>query len=537
MPMPGTTGDSLPRTPFRAWRRLACVALLALASGACSSLRHDFVKKPSAALPPVADTPSARYIHAELASHKDVSGFRLLTRSTNALMSRIALIDQAARSIDLQYYIFANDATGRLVAQRLLAAADRGVRVRLLVDDITLDDKDHLLDALDAHPQIEVRYFNPFTTRNPSLPSKIAQFIVDGQRLNRRMHNKSFVVDNVVAIVGGRNIGDAYFDAAEDTNFRDLDLVSIGPVVAQASHTFDAYWNCEAAYPVMAFKERHASNADLVRMRKILADHARAFAQSDYAQEVLQELPNGATADRRGAWFWGGAELVADEPDKAEPDNEKSSFRLGRKVRTILDAAQQQVLIVSPYFVPGEQGTAYLTGLVKKGLDVEALTNSLAATDEPAAFAGYAHYRPALLEGGLKLFELRPAIDSPQDATAYGKSGGVALHAKAIVVDKHFSFVGSMNMDERSRLLNTEMGVIVDCVPLAEALAEFFAGATALTSSFQVKLGTISGGPAHLLWVAEDKGQAVTLDAEPNATSGRKLEVTLLQLLPIEGLL
>jgi len=523
-------------TPSRRWCRFACVLTLAFASAACSSLRHDFVKKPSEALPPVVDTPSARYIHAELATHKDVSGFRLLTRSTNALMSRIALIDQATRSIDLQYYIFANDQTGRLIAQRLLAAADRGVRVRLLVDDISLDDKDHLLDALDAHPQIEVRYFNPFTTRDPSLPSKIAQFVVDGQRLNRRMHNKSFVVDNIAAIVGGRNIGDSYFDAAEDTNFRDLDLVAIGPVVAQASRTFDAYWNSDAAYPVMAFKERHANNADLVRMRAILADHARAFAQSDYAQEVLQELPNGATADRRGAWFWGGAELVADEPEKVEAKNEKSSFRLGRKVRTIMDAARQQILLISPYFVPGEQGTAYLTGLAKNGVDVEALTNSLAATDEPAAFAGYAHYRPALLEGGLKLFELRPVIDSTQNATAFGTSAGIALHAKAIVVDKHFSFVGSMNLDERSRLLNTEMGVIVDCVPLAQALAEFFASATAPTSAFQVKTAGIAGG-SHLVWVAEDKGQILSLDTEPNATSGRKLEVTLLQLLPIEGLL
>jgi putative cardiolipin synthase len=521
----------------RQWCRVACVLTLALASAACSSLRHDFVKKPSDALPPVADTPSARYIHAELATHKDVSGFRLLTRSTNALMSRIALIDQATRSIDLQYYIFANDATGRLIAQRLLAAADRGVRVRLLVDDITLEDKDHLLDALDAHPQIEVRYFNPFTTRDPSLPSKIAQFVVDGQRLNRRMHNKSFVVDNIAAIVGGRNIGDAYFDAAEDTNFRDLDLVAIGPVVAQASRTFDAYWNSEAAYPVMAFKERHANNADLVRMRAILADHARAFAQSDYAQEVLQELPNGATADRRGAWFWGAAELVADEPEKVDATKDMSAFRLGPRVRTIMDAARQQVLLVSPYFIPGDRGTAYLTGLAKKGVDVEALTNSLAATDEPAAFAGYMHYRPALLEGGLKLFELRPAVDTSQDATAFGTSGGVALHAKAIVVDKRYSFVGSMNMDERSRLLNTEMGVIVDCTPLAQALAEFFATATAPTSAFQVKLAAGTGASPHLVWLAEDKGQIVTLDTEPNATSGRKLEVTLLQLLPIEGLL
>jgi putative cardiolipin synthase len=240
--------------------QVAMVVAFAVFASACSSLRTDFVKEPSAAMPPANDTPSARYVQGEVKQHSELSGFRLLTRSNNALMSRIALIDHAAHSIDLQYYIFRNDDTGRLVAQRLLAAADRGVRVRMLLDDIGLDDKDHVFDALDAHKNIEVRLFNPFNTRNPSLPSKVAQFVVDGQRLNRRMHNKSFIIDNVVAIVGGRNIGDAYFDASIETNFRDLDVICIGKVVGEASQAFDNYWNSDAAYPVMAFKDRHATD-------------------------------------------------------------------------------------------------------------------------------------------------------------------------------------------------------------------------------------------------------------------------------------
>ncbi|MFI4970871.1 MAG: phospholipase D-like domain-containing protein, partial [Lysobacterales bacterium] len=211
-------------------RRVAVAAMLAILglATACSSLRTDFVKRPSKALPPTANTPSARYIRSEVDQHLDKSGFRLLTRSTNALMSRIALADHAKHSIDLQYYIYRNDATGRLVAQRLLAAADRGVRVRILLDDISLNDTIDMLDALDAHPNIEVRLFNPFHTQDPSLLSKATQFLFDAHRLNRRMHNKSFVVDNSVAIVGGRNIGDDYFDASSDTHFRDLDLIAIG---------------------------------------------------------------------------------------------------------------------------------------------------------------------------------------------------------------------------------------------------------------------------------------------------------------------
>jgi len=523
------------------WREIATLILLALASVACSPLRPDFTKQPSSALPPVVDSSSGSYVHSEVDKHQDgVSGFRLLTLPTNALMSRITLIDHATRSVDLQYYIFANDATGRLVAQRLLAAADRGVRVRLLIDHAGVDDKDHLLDALDAHDKIEVRFFNPFRTNSPSLPSKIAQFIVDGQRLNRRMHNKSFIVDNDVAVIGGRNIGDAYFDASEDTNFRDLDVVAIGPVVEAASRSFDNYWNSDAAYPVTAFKDSHGTSADLERVRKSLAQHARAFAESDYAQAAFQELPNGPTADRRGEWFWGNAELLADEPEKVELKEDQPTFRIGPKIKAVVDGAQHQVLLMSPYLVPGRSGVEYLTGLSARNIDVQALTNSMASTDEPAAEAGYANYRTDLLAGGVKLFELRPGAGSKQEATSFGASSGVALHAKAIVVDKHYVFVGSMNLDQRSKLLNTEMGVMVDCPRLADAVADFFAKATAPASAFEVKLAPTAGQgtvSTHLVWVEQVQGQPVTLDSEPEASGWRKLEVTLLQLLPIESLL
>jgi cardiolipin synthase C len=520
-------------------RDFALPITFAFAAAACSALRSDFVKQPSAAEAPRFDTPSTRYVRHEVARHKDLSGFRLLTRSTNALMSRIALIDHAAHTIDLQYYIFADDDTGRLVAQRLLAAADRGVRVRMLLDDVTLDDEHHVFDALDAHPDIQVRRFNPFRTTNPSLPSKVAQFVLEGERLNRRMHNKSFIVDNTVAIVGGRNIGDAYFDASSETNFRDLDVVAIGSVVRQASRAFDAYWNSAAAFPVQAFRDSHATAADLARLRTQLTRHARAFAQSDYAQATLDELPNGPTADRRGDWFWGDGELVADAPEKVDFEKDHPDFRIGPKVKKILDTAQSQVLMTSPYFVPGEHGTAYLTGMAQRGVEVEILTNSLASTDEPAAHAGYAHYRRALLEGGVKLFELRPAAGGRQPPTAFGRSSGVALHAKSIVVDHRYAFVGSLNIDQRSKLLNTEMGVIVDCPPLAAAVGDFFSRAIAPTSAFQVRLAGIEDGhPAgRMQWISQVDGKPVILDREPEATVARKLEVDLFSLLPIEGLL
>ncbi|MEO8999504.1 MAG: phospholipase D family protein [Rhodanobacter sp.] len=521
-------------------RRTGGVAILMMAGlllGACSTLRTDYVKQPSKALPPAIATPSGRYIHAEANQHIDESGFRLLTLSNNALMSRIVLADHAQHSIDLQYYIFNNDATGRLVAQHLLAAADRGVRVRLLLDDINATGAIDMLDALDAHPNIEVRLFNPFHTRKPSPLSKATQFLLDAHRLNRRMHNKSYIVDGNVAIVGGRNIGDAYFDAGNDTNFRDLDLIAIGPVVKQASHAFDEYWNCDAALPVQAFQGKHANHYDLAQLRVDLHRDARAFAQGDYAQATLDKLPNGPSGDRPGAWFWGSATLVADQPAKIDADNprDERALRIGPQIKSMTDQAQQDVLLISPYFIPGDDGTRYLTDMAGRGVAVKVLTNSLASSDEAAVHAGYSRYRRALLEGGVQLYELRPAAGVEQPATAKGTSSGVSLHAKAIVVDGKLVFIGSMNMDQRSKLLNTEMGIIVDCPALAVAVTNFFDTAIQPGSAYHVTLSPPHGG--RMQWQDSENGKLVTYHRDPIASMKRRLEVDMLRLMPIEGML
>ena len=523
---------------IRGWGRWAFVALLSLLS-ACSTLRTDYAKQPSHALAPVVDTPSTRYVHAEVAAHPGESGFRMLVSNTNALMSRVVLADHAQHSIDLQYYIFANDATGRLLAQRLLAAADRGVRVRILLDDLDIADGDHLLNALDAHPHIEVRLFNPFRVRNRSLWSKAGQFLLDGPRLNRRMHNKSYIVDGMQAIVGGRNIGDAYFDAGDDVHFRDLDVLAIGPVVGQVAAMFDAYWNCPAAYPVRAYSEDHATAADLAHLREELTRDARAFSESDYAQALADELPNGPSAERRGAWLWGHATLAADAPDKIDPDPHPRGTRIARQVQLVLDAAREQAILISPYFIPGESGAALLDALSARGVRIEALTNSLAATDEPEVNAGYMRYRLNLLRAGVTLYEFRP-VDGENTGHALGRSSGVSLHAKAMVVDHRKVFIGSMNFDPRSRYLNTEMGVIVDSRDLAAAVEAFFRHATTPENAFHVQLGTCAGagGSSHSVhWSAVDDGKPLCYDREPDVSGWKLLETELWRLLPVEGLL
>jgi len=518
------------------WRKAGLiVALAALVS--CAPVQRNVVREPSTALPAAHDTPSARYVQSEEKKHAGDSGFRLLTNATNALMSRIALADHAAHSIDLQYFIFQNDATGRLVAQRLLAAADRGVRVRMLIDDYALNDEYDLLDALDAHANIEVRVFNPFPTRAKFLPAKAVQMALQWRRLNRRMHNKSFVIDNNVAVIGGRNIGDAYFDAADTNNFRDLDVIAIGPVVAEASHSFDAYWNSDAAIPVAASGRKRDPQRDLSRIRDALAHEARAFAQSDYAQAAIEEFPRGPTADRTGSWFWGNAELLADQPEKIEANHDEPALRIGPKLKQVVDTAQHELLATSPYFVPGVEGTKYLSDLAQRGVSVKVLTNSLAATDEPAAHAGYAHYRRDLLNGGVQLYELHPIPGTVQASTAYGTSSGISLHAKSIVVDRRYVFIGSMNMDQRSKLLNTEMGVIVDCPGLAEAVGEFFDRASAPANAFQVELKDAPHGRPDMVWVTQENGAMQTFEHEPGASAHRKLESLLLRMLPLDSLL
>jgi len=515
---------------------LVVVALL----GGCATLRTDYPRAPSSSLPPEFDTASGRYVQAELDRHPGRSGFRLLVSGTDALMSRVWLIDHARHTVDLQYFMFENDATGRLVAQRLLAAADRGVRVRLLLDDAALEHEDRLLRALDAHADIEVRVFNPFRTNEPSLAWKLVQFALEARRLNRRMHNKSMVVDGFVAVLGGRNIGDRYFDADDHRNVRDLDIITIGPVVAQAAQVFDAYWNSRAAYPVRAYRTRRSREADLAALRPELSGAVRAFAQSDYAQAVLEELPNGATGDRPGRWLWGEGTLLADQPQKIEASHDEPALRIGPKLQQAMDGAESELLLISPYLVPTSRGVRYFSALTRRGVAVRALTNSLASTDQPLAEAGYARQRRALLAGGVQLYELQPSRGTGEPPAAAGRSSGISLHAKAIVIDRRFVFIGSMNLDPRSQLLNTEMGVLVESPALAEQVARFFEQAADPRSAFRVELAP-AGGPyrrdAHLRWLWDDHGTPMSSGRDPEVGPSRRLESAALRLLPIQGLL
>ena len=519
-------------------RHLVWLGFLALAACTHSDLRPDYPRTPSTVLPVQADAPLVAYASRVTASHDGHSGLRLISDSGDALLARIALADRAKHSLDLQYYMFHSDATGELLAQRLLAAADRGVRVRLLLDDLHVAGNDKVLRVLDGHRNIEIRLFNPFLERNSSLWGMGKQFVGDFSRLNRRMHNKAFIADGAMAIVGGRNIGDEYFDAKEDVNFRDLDVLALGPVVAEVGQVFDRYWNSQQSFPIGAFHHRVPGPGELDALRKSMSEHARTFSKSAYAQNLVARVGDLAHEAPESDWGWGQATYLADDPEKGDPEANNRDLHMAPAIRGWMDTAQHRITLISPYFVPGKKGVAYLQGMRERGVAVEILTNSLASTDAGDVYAAYAPYRVPLLKAGVQLFELKP---DPSGGRGRGgshffgsSSGSNSLHAKAFVVDDQHAFVGSMNLDPRSIAINTEDGVIIDSPALAKALLLIFADATKPIHSYQVMLDDHGA----VYWSGKQPGgETVRYDHAPETSWWRRFKVNMGSLLPIEGLL
>lgn len=522
---------------WKSLRHFAWLGLLVLVACTHSDLRPDYPRIPSQTLPAQADAPLAAYATRIATKHNDESGVRLISDASEALLARIALADRARYSIDLQYYAFHSDATGELLADHLLAAADRGVRVRLLLDDLHVAGNDKVLRALDGHPKIEIRLFNPFLERKSSLWSMGKQFAGDFSRLNRRMHNKAFVADSTMAIVGGRNIGDEYFDASGNVNFRDLDVLVVGPVVSEIGTAFDTYWNSAQSFPIGAFHHKALNPAEAASIREDIKVNARLFSQSNYAQNLVTRAGDPTREMPASDWAWGPATYLADDPEKANPATGNEGLIMAPAIRAWTDSAQHQLTLINPYFLPGKRGVAYLQTLRERGVEVQVLTNSLASTDAGDVYNAYASYRPPLLKMGVNLYELKPDAQGGHGGSHFfsSSSGSNSLHAKAIVVDGSHAFVGSMNLDPRSVDLNTEDGVIIDSPVLAKALLTIFADATKPTHSYSVLLDPSSG---RVYWEGQQPaGQVIRYDHAPETTWWRRFKVGLGDLLPIEHLL
>ncbi len=510
--------------------RLIAIVLLVLAAVSLLSVYSygRFAERvqgpPSTALPADrVDTTVDRAIAPLTQAHPDATGLALINDNLDAYAIRALTARGAGRSLDLQYYIWKPDITGALLIHELLMAAERGVRVRLLLDDLNAHDKDSLLVALDHHPNVEVRLFNPSRGRANSL-GRGMEMLLRGVSLNRRMHNKAWIADNRVAVVGGRNVGDEYFGAAADTNFFDADLTAVGPAVAETSAIFDAFWNSRSAIPLEALVT--TDDVSLERLRRMGERH---YA-SDYAAPYLKRLAESPTVQallqgQRELHWTRDAHVYSDPPEKAEGGGRDTW--LMRRLEPLMAQARQRMDIISPYFVPGDDGVRGLVSLRQRGVAVSVLTNSLAATDVSAVHGGYAPYRKPLLEGGVALFELMPR--GTQERSLFGSSDA-SLHTKAVLVDEDRGFVGSMNLDPRSVNLNTEMGIVFRDRALTADLAKMFQAKAGPKNSYRVELEQ-----GKLRWIDGSKQPPRTWTHEPEASFGRRATARVIGWLPLES--
>ncbi|ATD68786.1 phospholipase D family protein [Luteimonas chenhongjianii] len=461
-----------------------------------------------------------------LERHPGETGAIMLSDGVDAYAARAISARQAGRSLDLQYYIWRNDLTGRMLANEVWLAAERGVRVRILLDDMGISDMDATLLAMDSHENIELRVYNPF--RNRTGVMRLLEMVQRAWGVNHRMHNKSWIADGRVAVVGGRNIGVEYFSAAEEFNFHDLDMVLFGPAVDDANAIFDEFWNSEAAIPIEALNRKPPAT-----IRAVL-EHIQEESESEEARRFLDAMDLSPSV--RG--YFSGAlkpiwskhiQILSDPPIKWRGDD-RESWLVEYLLRDIRQA-KASVLLISPYFVPGVEGTEGLVAMAERGVDVAVVTNSLAANDVLAVHGGYLRYRKPLLEGGVHLFETRSRADTRGARSLFGSNSSASLHTKATLVDGRHGFVGSFNLDPRSANLNTEMGVMFDDAALGAALFEEFRHLTSPGMSYWVFLDA----DGRTRWLDRAEDPPVVLTTEPDSTRLQRLIASVVRWLPIES--
>lgn len=472
------------------------------------------------------DTPLDQAIVPFESSYPDQSAFRLVVEGTEAFVVRVQTARMAKRSLDVQSYIWHADLTGMYFANELLLAADRGVKVRVLLDDVDARKNNDAIAALSAHPNIQVRTFNPFATRSGTF-RMVAEGLRSFSRINRRMHNKTWIADNRVALAGGRNIGDEYFSASDEVNFVDLDFAMIGPVVRQASASFDEYWNSPAAYPMEVLDPDQVDSDALNRLRPKLAARAAEAEQSAYAKALQTNDAIKRMIDGDWPMEWSAKyRFVADDPNKVtmkERDDKRA--QVSAALVPVAEAAQSRMSIISPYFVPGDRALAVLTHAARTDRSVRVLTNSLVANDVAAVHGGYSRAREPLLEAGVQLWELKPLTESQVSSSFFGSSGA-SLHTKALAVDGRTLFVGSYNLDPRSAWLNCEQGVLVENPTLALQLEQIFQKQTDGAHAWRV-----SQEQGKLSWSDGDE----RLSKEPDASLVRRFQAWFARVLHLDA--
>jgi cardiolipin synthase C len=498
---------------LRMQRGLVTVVILLCAAG-CVSAPFDYPREPSFAISPTADTALRQQVELWRQRNPGPSGFFPLVSGTDALGARLRLTEIAEKSIDVQYFLMKGDTAGQVFTAGLLRAADRGVRVRFLLDDIFTTVKDAELELLNAHPNIELRLHNPISRRGISAINLAVTFL----RANRRMHNKSFTVDNQVTIVGGRNIANEYFDLKPTGEFLDLDMIGIGPVAEDVSAVFDQFWNHGRSVPIEAFAKRYTAD-DLERARKQISETKRARGDLVYNTAVYTGLVQAMIGGGH-TYYSADATVVTDEPDKLISKVSADQMRLVQSLNTVLNKARREVIVFTPYFVPGKAGVAFWKSIVDRGVRVILVTNSLASNNHTAVHAGYAKYRKRIIEAGVELHEVRVNA-------ANGRASTLTLHTKGMIIDRETVFIGSLNLDPRSIAINSEMGMFISNPELGESMAT-----QALDQISAIAYRVELDDRRRLRWRAIIDGNEVIEWAEPGATLMHRFRAFLLRVVP-----
>ena len=503
-------------------------ASVSLGLWGCASVDFNYPRTESHYLPDTSDTYLAEQladtITGQPAGH---AGFYPLVDGMDALAIRLLLAQRAEKSIDVQYYLIKDDIVGNGFILSLLRAADRGVRVRLLLDDIFTKGYDAGMMALDSHPNFEIRIFNPFQR---GAAGRTLGAATSFSRINRRMHNKSFTVDNQITVIGGRNIADEYFGARMDAKFGDLDVLGVGPVVQDVSDMFDSYWNHETALPVPAFlPELEDPATALERVRTELEARRVEISESKYVEALRTKYIRFVETDSDGL-EWAPYMLVYDSPDKGVKSRSKEAANITTSLVDALRKAEKEVIVVSPYFVPRKSGVVGLSELKKSGVDVTIITNSLAANNQFTVHGGYAPSRKPLLENGIRIYEARSDADVAGAEVVAASGAKATLHTKAFVVDRRYVFIGSFNFDPRSANINTELGVIIDDPELGKLFVE---GTLAALDKQTYEVFLNEGGKVR--WRGYEDGKEVIFDREPDTTWGQRFAAGFMRFVPIRS--
>jgi len=482
-------------------------------------------------LPPPTGTRLARGIAEERGNHHDrQSGFHVMRDGLSAFVARAILIDEAAVSLDLQYYIYSDDICGRLLTAKLLQAADRGVRVRLLVDDLGTRLVNPWVTALDRHPNMQIRVFNPVEGRS-GLRRGLEQALNFG-RINHRMHNKLLLADGLVMITGGRNIADGYFSNA-DTEFLDVDTMAIGAVLSEAAQCFDDYWNHKVSVPMAELVLADSDDHSLEELRQRLQDHLREEAHSEFRRALERSDLARQLANAEVSFDWGEAQLLADPPHKAtDRDSLVAEDYPGYQLQQAIEDCRERLQIANAYLIPGRTGVALFERLQHRDVQVQILTNGLGTNDEAVVHGAYARYRKPLLRAGVQLWELRPVADQRRRLHWFKGESRASLHAKIMVLDREWAFVGSVNLDSRSIIQNTEIGLLMRCPAVNRQLHQLFGDWTAPDCAWRVQLNEHD----RLRWCGQDdNGDMLSANHDPDGSAWQRMLCRLLGRLPIES--